>query len=75
MFDYLADVIYAKERASYELADRRRICADLIAERQRAQAKPIRWALNTIYPSYVAIVTSGAFLAVLIAVVWLQFRA
>lgn len=75
MPDYLADVLYSEERASSELIHRNRACSDLIAEIRRAEAKPIRWALKILYYQYVGIMTGGAVLALILAVVWSQLRA
>jgi hypothetical protein len=45
MLDYLAEVLYAEERATSELRMRDEACGRLIAEQKQAEARPLRWAL------------------------------
>jgi GNAT superfamily N-acetyltransferase len=75
MFDYLADTLYAEQRASSEMAQRNRSCDNIIAERRQAEAKPIRWALKILYYQYGGILAWGVVLTLLVAVVWSNLRA
>ena len=75
VFDYLAGILYEKERASSELESRNRACDCLIAERRQAEAKPIRWALKILYYRYAGLVVRGAILALLLMAVWSKFGA
>jgi GNAT superfamily N-acetyltransferase len=70
MFDYLAGVLYAEQRALSELTHRNRACESLISERKNAESKPIRWALKMLYYQYGGILAGGAAIALLLAMVW-----
>ncbi len=70
MHDYLANVLHEKERNSLELMQRNRAVKDLIREQHAAEAKPIRWALRTLYSRYQTKVIGGVLLAILMAVTW-----
>lgn len=75
MLDYLADVLYAEERASLELKFRTKAVQECVTERNRAEAKPIRWALKTLYYQNAGIVGVGVVLSVFAAALWLRFWA
>jgi GNAT superfamily N-acetyltransferase len=52
MFDYLAEVLYAGERATSEWQLRERAFAEWIAEWKEAEARPVRWAWRQLYCRY-----------------------
>lgn len=72
MLDYLATVLYAEERATSELQARDRACAQLIAERRRAEARPVRWVLRRLYIDYASIVLAGLVLTALVVMAWIK---
>lgn len=72
MLDYLADVLYAEERASSEIEARERACRNLITERRQAEDHPVCWALRQLYYRYASMVFAGAVLAMLVAIVWIK---
>lgn len=74
MPDYLANVLHEKERDSLELMQRNRAVKDLINEQRAAEAKPIRWALRTLYSRYQTQVVGGVLLAMLTAAAWSRFH-
>ena len=65
MPDYLANILHEKERDSLELMQRNRAVKDLFNEQRAAEAKPIRWALRTLYSRYQTQVVGGVLLAML----------
>lgn len=73
--DYLADVLFAKERASLELADRERAVKSLLNDRKEAEAKPVRWALRMLWWRYAGAMIGGAFMAGLAALAWLKLNS
>lgn len=70
---YLADVLYTKERVSSELQQRTRAIEDLVKERRRAESRPMRWALKTLYYQNAGIVSVGMVLGAIAAALWLRF--
>ena len=71
---YLANVLHEKERNSLVLMQRNRAVKDLINEQRAAEAKPIRWALGTLYSRYQTQVVGSIFLAILAAAAWSRFH-
>lgn len=74
MSDYLANILHEKERDSMELMQRNRAVKDLINEQRAAEAKPIRWALRTLYSRYQTQVIGCVLLAMLTAMAWSRFQ-
>lgn len=67
MLDYPSAMLYAEERASFELACRTSALDDVICERGRAEAKPVRWVLKRCYRRYVGFFVCAIILAVSLA--------
>ncbi|MDR0273794.1 MAG: hypothetical protein LBI48_00310 [Burkholderiaceae bacterium] len=74
MFDYLAEVLCAKERATSELHACDLTCARLIAEQKKAETRPLRWALRQLYFRYASLVFAGLFLMAVVGMVWIKMR-
>lgn len=72
MLDYLAEVLYAEERATSELQARDRACTQLIAEQRRAEARPVLWALRRLYDHYASTVLVGLVLTALVGMAWIK---
>jgi GNAT superfamily N-acetyltransferase len=70
MIDYLGTVLYAEKHATLELQARDRACAQLIAERKRAEAHPLRWALQRLYFHHASTVVTGLVLSIIVGSVW-----
>ena len=70
ILDHLADVLHAKEFASYELEARNRACDSLKEELLRAREHPFWWVIKNVYSTYIGPVL----LALLVTVVWLQIK-
>lgn len=74
VLDYVADVLYAEERASSELAQRERGIKYLVDERKRAEAKPVRWAFQRLWWRYMDRIMGSAVVFGLAALVWFRLR-
>jgi hypothetical protein len=74
MFDYLAEVLYAEEHATSELQARERACAELIADRKKAEAHPLRWALRQLYHRYAELVFAGLLLSIVAGMAWIRLK-
>lgn len=70
MIDYLETVLYAEKRATLELQARERACAQLIADQIRAEAHPLRWALQRLYFRHASTVVTGLVLSIIVGSVW-----
>lgn len=70
MHDYLGSIVDLNERLSSDLNARDHACANLIAERKRAEARPIRWALRQLYFRHSQSVFVGLVLIVIIGASW-----
>lgn len=56
--DYVADVLHEKEEALEDLRRSNKRCAQLLAERDQAEAHPLRWAFDQLYSRYKRILRS-----------------
>lgn len=72
MHDYLGSVVDLNERMLSDLNARDRACANLIAERKRAEARPIRWALGQLYFRHSQSIFVGLVLVVIIGLSWIK---
>ncbi|EMI6952642.1 TPA: hypothetical protein SMV53_004522 [Pseudomonas aeruginosa] len=72
MLDYLAAVLYAEERATFELQASDRACAQLISEQKKAEVRPLRWALRQLYYRYASTVFAGLILFIVIGLSWIK---
>lgn len=70
MHDYLGSIVDLNERISSDLNARDHACANLIAERKRAESRPIRWALGQLYFRHSQSVFVGLVLIVIIGASW-----
>ena len=74
MQDYLADVLYAEQRAVSELDRLTNALHRRVAEIKKAEDKPIRWVLKTLYFKYGGIMVGGSVLAVFATALWWNLR-
>jgi len=65
VFDYLADILYAEQTASFELQLRSAAIRDLVNERNAAYNHPGRWFLKTLYQKHAGLLAMIIFLCVL----------
>ncbi|MGP8291146.1 hypothetical protein ACT3OH_12860 [Vreelandella zhanjiangensis] len=72
MIDYLVAKILAEERITWDLHSRDKACAELIAERKKAEAHPLRWAVGRLYSRYRDIALFGVILALIVGAVWFR---
>jgi GNAT superfamily N-acetyltransferase len=72
--DYIADILYAEKNASFELIHRERAIKELLDDRKKAEAKPIRWALRILWWRYARLVPIGIIITGLVALIWARFR-
>jgi GNAT superfamily N-acetyltransferase len=72
--DYIADILYAEKNASFELIHRERAIKELLDDRKKAEAKPIRWALRVLWWRYARLVPIGIIITGLVALIWARFR-
>ena len=72
--DWLADVLDETEYASAELVQRERAVAELLGERRRAEARPLRWALRQVWWRTAPMLGLLAVLLVFLAAAWSSFK-
>lgn len=74
VLDYVADVLYAEERASSELVHRERAIKSLVDDRKKAEAKPVCWAFQRLWWRYRGNIMGSAVVFGLAALVWFRLR-
>lgn len=73
--EYLSAVLYEKERISTELEQRQLAIANLLVDHNRAEAAPLRWALQRLWWRYQSAVIGGAIVLGLGLLAWARSRA
>jgi NhaP-type Na+/H+ or K+/H+ antiporter len=68
-------LLYAEEHATLELQARERVCAQLIAERRKAETRPLLWALRQLYYRYIGTILAGLVLFIVVSMVWARMKA
>lgn len=69
MFDFLGDMLAAKESALFDLKIAKRANGELIAAQRRAERHPFRWALREFYYQWDNLIIGGAIVALLVGAV------
>lgn len=72
--EYVADVLYAEQRASGELAHRERAIEQFAHEDKLAKAKPLAWALRQLWWRYSVQFAGSAVAAGVIVFLWIKLK-
>lgn len=72
MTDYLAAKTLVEERITRDLHSRDRACAELIAERNQAEAHPLRWAMRRLFSRYCNSLVVACVLSIAASAVWFK---
>lgn len=72
--DYVADVLYAEQRVSGELAHRERAIEQFVREEKLAKAKPLAWAVRQLWWRYSAQFAGSVVAAAFIVFLWIKLK-
>ena len=75
VLDYLVATLSAKELATSALEARERANKWLVAERNSAQARPLRWAMKHLYHRYSGELLAILFIMLMVGVVWSEVNS
>ena len=72
LIEYLGETLYAEKNARVELGYSKRAVNELIADKKKVQAHPVRWALMQLWLRYRTPTAVLATLASMAAIAWLR---
>lgn len=72
MIDYLIAKTLAEELITWDLRSRDRACAELIAERNQAEAHPLRWAVRKLMSYHGNTLLVALVLSIAVSIAWLN---
>lgn len=74
VMEYLADLLYAHQKTTWDLKARDAACRNLITEQRRAERHPVRWAAMTLYYRFSSTVVIFSVAAAFLCIAWLRLK-
>jgi len=74
VMEYLANLLYAHKKTSWELRARDRAHQNLIDQQRHVEQHPVKWVVTNLYYRYSSRLIGSAVIAALLGIAWLKLK-